>query len=347
MNKNAILKLDNFINDYYAEHKNSGVIRVTLKDKILYKKNVGYADIESKKEFDSNSMFTFYSLSKPFCAIGLMLLKDKGLISLDEHPSKYLPETKVFDSKLTIRHLLQHVSGLPDFVQTAKFNEKYKTGYYSQIREHLKELTSYSMVFEPGTKNMYANVNYILCALIIENVTGLKYSDYMKKEVFEPLGMNTATIDSESLVVDNRVTGYELNDGVVTKTDRDLNWLVGAGDIIGTIDDLYALNKAIKHKKLLTEDSWCEVLTPLPLNNRGFGCTITDWHGKKRITHTGGSRGFRNLHIQLIEDDFDIIFLSNSGWGNARNDLSEAIYEAFYGKNDENSQEVEMDKGYI
>ena len=89
------------------------------------------------------------------------------------------------------------------------------------------------------------------------------------------------------------------------------------------------------------------LLTPSPLNQMGMGCTISNWHGKYRITHNGGHTGFRTLHIQLPEDDFDIIFLSNSGFGEARGDISEMVYQHFYGSTTETAQSIEMDKGYI
>ena len=79
----------------------------------------------------------------------------------------------------------------------------------------------------------------------------------------------------------------------------------------------------------------------------GLGCNVRQWHGKKRITHNGGSRGFRTLHIQLPEDDFDIIILSNSGFGDARGDISEMVHDAYYGNEDKTKAVFEMDKGYI
>lgn len=89
------------------------------------------------------------------------------------------------------------------------------------------------------------------------------------------------------------------------------------------------------------------ILTPSPINQMGMGCTITEWHTKYRITHNGGHSGFRTLHIQLPEDDFDIIFLSNSGFGDARVDISNMIFNAFYNDNNLSDESVEMDKGYI
>lgn len=120
----------------------------------------------------------------------------------------------------------------------------------------------------------------------------------------------------------------------------------GAGDIIGTADDAYCLNKAIQNRLLLKKDTWEKVLTPSPLNNMGMGCTINERVGKKCVIHTGGHRGFRTLHLQVTEDDFDVIYLSNAAWGDARTAYMDEIFRIFYGKHDL-KEKVEMDKGYI
>jgi len=122
---------------------------------------------------------------------------------------------------------------------------------------------------------------------------------------------------------------------------------LGAADVVSTVEDVYCLNKAIKHKLLLSAESWDEILTPNPLNSMGLGCRVNEWYGKKRIVHNGGWNGFRTMHVQLPEDDFDIIVLSNSGWGNARRDIIEAVYSAYYGNSTLKSDVLEMDVGYI
>lgn len=335
------------IGDYCREKHIWGVLRVTRRGEILHEQSVGFADRERGLPFDGNSMFTFYSLSKPFCAIGLMKLRDRGLVELDVHPCRYVPEAAGFDSRVTVRQLLHHTSGLPDFEQTGDFAKKYAPGYGKYIREHLKLLSRYPQYFAPGTGSMYANVNFVLCALIIENVTGMAYGDYMKTEVFEPLGMKTAVVDREELRIPNRVEGYALVDGAPARIEKSHDWLLGAGDIVGTVEDVYCLNKAIKNRLLLSEESWKLILTPSGVNDKGMGCTLSRWHGKHRITHNGGHLGFRTLHIQLPEDDFDIIFLSNSGFGNAREELSEMIFEAFCDGTAPKGKMIEMDTGYI
>lgn len=340
-------KMDQFLSEYCEKAYFSGSLRVTKNDEIIYQRFIGQADREENLPLNESSVFTLYSLSKPFCAMGLLKLKDKNEVNLDKHPGEYVPEASGFDSGVTIRQMLHHTSGLPDFEQTKEFCEKYAPGLPEKIREHVKYLTAYPLLFKPGTGSMYANINFNLCALIIENVSGMPYAAYMKKEIFEPLGMNAAQIDGENPAVQNRVKGYALQEGQILPIERCSDWELGAGDILGTVDDVYCLNKAIKNRLLLKEDTWREALTPSPISGMGMGCTVSDWHGKIRITHNGGHLGFRTLHVQLPADDFDIILLSNCGWGDARNEISEAIHEAYYGSDCTESKKIQMDSGYI
>lgn len=338
--------LDERISAYCERHSIMGALRITLKDEIIFEKNMGLASIEANIPFDKESRFTLYSLSKPFCVLGLMKLVDKGLVDLDSHPSVYIPEAAGFDARVTIRQACHHISGIPDFGQSPGFAERYAPGPAHLTREHLKILVTFPQYFEPGTRGMYANINMILCALIIENVTGIPYGEYMQKEVFEPLGMKNAAVVTDKSQIVNQVQGYDLVDGKLVPVDPSFDWLIGAGDIVATVDDVYKLNGAIKHRLLLSDKLWDEILTPAPQNQMGMGCTVNIWHDKLRIVHNGGHYGFRTLHIQLPNDDFDVILLSNSGFGNARGDILQIIHSIIY-ERDDVQQEIEMDKGYI
>ena len=339
--------LDEKLKAYCETEKISAVLRITVKDEIVYQTHFGYADDQSKTPFTENSMFSFYSLSKPFCAIGLLKLMENGAVDLDSHPKKYLPEAEGFDERVTIRHLLHHVSGLPDFEQNSDFCSRYMPGTNDRIREHVKLLTKYPSYFAPNTDAKYANVNFVIPALIIENLSGLTYAEYMKKEVFEPLGAKKALVDNENIFVENRVQGYDLKNDVRVPIEKSYNWMLGAGDIVGTLDDAYCLNTAYKNKQVLSRETWEKVVTPSQINKMGIGNSVFTWHGKCRINHSGGHLGFRTLHVQLPEDDFDIIFLSNSGYGNAREVISELIYQTFYDREATPEKCIEMDKGYV
>lgn len=340
-------RLNTFLDAYCKEQHIMGVLQVTRRDIPLFQYRSGYGNLENRTAFHGNSVFSLYSITKPFCAIGLLKLADLGLVDIDRHPGIYLPEMKNTDPQLTLRHMLHHISGLPDFWQTSDFKNRHPQAPVSQVREHLKEILEYPPYFAPGTGAKYGNINFLPLALIIEHITGTTYAEYMQKEVFGPLGAKTLRVDREDLVLENRVQGYDLAEGQLVPVERNLKWMFGAGDLVGTVDDVYCLNKAIKHKLLLKPETWQEVLTPSPLNDMGLGCRVNHWHGKLRITHNGGSSGFRTMHMQLPEDDFDIIFLSNSGFGDARNHIAEAVYKACYGTPEGTDIPLEMDKGYV
>ena len=166
-------RADAFLDNYHKENDFFGIIRVTHKGKKVYEKMMGYANAETGEKIEHDSIFTLYSMSKPLCVIGLLKLYDKGIVDIDRHPGTYVEEAMGFDYSLTIRHMLHHISGLPDFAQVPGFKEKYAPGVPDKIREHLKILKNYPMNFAPGTDTMYANINMILCALICENVSGI------------------------------------------------------------------------------------------------------------------------------------------------------------------------------
>ena len=215
-------------------------------------------------------------------------------------------------------------------------------------RELLPALSGYEGFFEPGAEGRYTNVNFVIPALMIENISGMPYAEYMKKEVFEPLGMEKATVDFEGNNIEKRVVGYDKNErGELIPLKKTYFSMFGAGDIVCTVDDVYRLNLAIKNKSLLKPETWERILTPSPINGMGYGCSVYDWYGKTRIQHNGGSAGFRTLHFMLPREDFDVIFLSNSGFGEYRHLISEAIHDACFGGSREKEKSIEMDKGYI
>ena len=340
--------LDREIQTCCAREGFSGVIRVTEKDRVVYQQHIGFDHHGEKRPFTEDSMFTLYSMSKPFCAIGLLLLADKGLVDIDKHPGVYLPEAAGFDPRVTIRQMLQHVSGLPDFHCIPEFVGAPPKDHHTNIRRYLKQLTAYPQYFAPGQGDRYSNINFTISALMIENLTGMCYSDYMEKAVFAPMGAKTLVVDREGLEIPNRVQGYRVDDdGREEPTEKSYPWMLGGGDLVGRVEDVYCLNTVIKHRMLLKPETWEQVLTPHPLNNKGFGCTVTDWHGLRRVTHNGGHRGFRSFHVYVPETDLDLIILSNTGYGNARQPILEAVYRAFYDAGAAEEKPMELDYGLV
>ena len=316
---------DEQLSRYCADHLISGEVRLTVRDEILYDKFFGFADADTRRPFLAGDRFTLYSITKPFTAMSLLRLYDEEKIKLDAHPSAYVPEAAGFDGRVTVKHLLHHVSGLPDFMQTEAFSLKHpKQG---DLREELAELSLYPSFFAPGEGSRYSNINFVLCALIIENVSGMRYADYMRRYIFDPLGMKTAVFDDGKTAPDGLVSGSELVNGKQVSAHRSVDYLYGAGDLTGTADDVYALNRAVKHRLILRPQTWDMALTPCPVNGFGMGCYVGELRGFKRVWHTGGHTGFRNLHLHIPKEDIDLIVLSNSGYGSAREDITGIMAE--------------------
>ncbi len=257
-------KLRERIAAYCEENHISGMLRITLKDRVLLEAAFGYADHVAKIPFCAQSMFSLYSLSKPFCAIGLLKLCDAGSVDLDAHPACYLPELKGLDARVTLRCLLHHVSGLFDPEQDMAHFAAAGVSADAALAEFVAALPALPLHFVPEQGKLYANINYNIPALIMERVSGVSYAEYMKREVFEPLGMQSAAVDSEGLEIPHRVKGYEWNGAEMSEVKRATFGMLGAGDIVATVNDVYCLNLAIKHRSLLRESTWEQVLTPSP-----------------------------------------------------------------------------------
>jgi len=340
-------KMDAYLDEYCRLYKFSGTLRVTHKGETIYKRHMGYADIEHSIPITDDSVFTIYSMSKPLCAIGFMLLWDRGLVSLDDHPGKYVPEAAGFHPDLTYYHMLHHISGLPDFDDFPELKFRHSAKKPFDLRAMVKDMAETCEIKAPGN-DRYANINFAIPALTIENITGMPYAEFMKKEVFEPLGMKNTCIDYNGHLIPGRVRGYDIRGRELVSVKIDFDYFLGSGDAASTVDDIYTLSREIMSHKLLSDAAWEHILTPVPGGAYGKGCSVTDWHGKRRITHNGGHNGFRTMHVLLPEDDFDIVLLSNSGYGNSRYSLTEAVYTAFYGAdNTDSGKAVNMDAGYI
>ena len=340
-------KMDAFLDEYCRLYKFSGTLRVTHKGETIYKRHMGFADVEHNIPIDDKSVFTIYSMSKPLCALGFMKLWDKGLVSLDDHPGKYIPEAAGLHPDLTYYHMLHHISSLPDFDDFPEMEFKYSRQKPFNLRGMVKEMAQTCEIKAPGQWR-YANINFGIPALTIENVTGMPYGEFLKKEIFEPIGMYNTCIDHNGLLIPNKVRGYDIKGHDLESVNIDFDYFLGSGDAASTVEDIYALSREMMEHKVLSDAAWEHILTPNPGGDFGKGCTVTDWHGKTRVTHNGGHNGFRTLHVLLPEDDFDIILLSNSGYGNSRYTLAEAVYTAFYGADGADAGKMaNMDAGFI
>ncbi|MBU1013920.1 MAG: serine hydrolase [Bacteroidetes bacterium] len=311
-------KLDELFCYYNENGMFNGAVMAAENGKIVYNKAFGFSDFENKTPFDSIAVFAIGSITKPFTATAIMMLKEKGLLSYDDKLSKYFPEFPAQASTITIRNLLTHTSGIPDFR-----GNKFKVFKQPMITNKMALdtlINNFHLEFQPGIKYRYSNSNYLFLALIIEKISGMSYKKFIDDKIFKPAGMNKTYIaDEYSDASPNRVNAYVY---YWDKTDYDLqDRASGHGNIYSTVYDLFLFDQALYSNKLLKQETLNEAYNfSLYLDSKnsyryGLGWRIEgETEGRGIVAHRGAIGAFRGLLWRDINNKNTLIILTNNWW---------------------------------
>ena len=326
-------KLQQFMtgqHDYFRFNGNAMVIK---NGKIIYQQSLGYADYDTKSLLNDSSVFELASVSKQFTAMGIMICKERGLLSYSDNIKKFFPGLP-YDN-ITVRNLLTHTSGLPAYEDQFEKNwDHKKIAFNKDIIDMLQKLHD-TLFFKPGTGWKYSNTGYALLASIIEKVSGTSYNDFMAKNIFQPLGMTHTfvynTRRSTGKIPTNYALGFVYADSLKQYVLPDklpkydyvyyLDGIVGDGCVNTTTGDLYKWDQALYGNKLVSKISLDEMLSPLvqtsardSSNFYGFGVSVQPKsENGKIISHTGGWPGYATDITRMVDSNETIILLSNNG----------------------------------
>jgi CubicO group peptidase (beta-lactamase class C family) len=310
----------------------NGNVLYAVDGKKVFSQSFGFSDFNTKQLLDENSVFELASLTKQFTAMAVMICKEKNLLRYDDKVKKFLPSLPYSD--ITVRQLLTHTSGLPDYEKQFEKNwDHKKIATNRDVIEMLGRLHD-SLRFSPGSKWEYSNTGYALLASIIEKVSGKSYAEFLDTEIFSPLGMK------HSFVLNTRRGGGRIPPGyalgfIYSKTqhkyilpDEDpgsdyvyyLDGIVGDGTVNSTTGDLLIWENALQNGKLVSRSSIDEMLSPLvQMNPRdslqyyGFGVMVQprSEYGKI-ISHTGGWPGYTTYLLHREKRNETLVALSNN-----------------------------------
>lgn len=315
--------------DYFRFNGNAMVIK---NGNIIYRQALGYADYNTQRPLNDSSVFELASLSKQFTAMGIMICKERDLLSYDDNIRKFFPGLP-YDN-ITVRNLLTHTSGLPGYeAQFEKNWDHKKIAFNKDIIEMLQRLHD-TLFFQPGSKWKYSNTGYALLASIIEKVSGMSYHDFMAKNIFQPLGMTHTFIyntrRSTGKIPANYALGFVYSDSLKKYILPDslpeydyvyyLDGIVGDGCVNTTTGDLFKWDQALYGNKLVSKPSLDEMLSPLvqtspsnPNSFYGFGVMVQPkTENGKIISHTGGWPGYATAITRMVDSSETIILLSNN-----------------------------------
>jgi CubicO group peptidase (beta-lactamase class C family) len=282
---------------------------------VVLSKGYGMANIEQQVKVTPATMFQSGSLGKMFTAAGVMGLVEEGRMALDSSIRTYLPDAPAAWQKVTIRHLLSHTSGIPDYTSST-------FDYRRDFTEAELAKLAYTMPLEfaPGTRWNYSNSGYVLLGISISRITGRPYWEYLQSRIFAPAGMKTVRILSERDIVPYRASGYQVG---ATGFEHQ-SWVsptlntTADGSLLLSIDDLIAWNRVVRDRSVLTKASWDAVLTPVTLNSGkphpyGFGWFLDTFKGQRVNQHGGSWQGFRTQFTRFEGSDVTVIVLANGG----------------------------------
>ncbi|MCG8527032.1 MAG: beta-lactamase family protein [Opitutales bacterium] len=315
------------------------VFQAIWKDEVIYSHHYGLADIENGTPLTSSTAIRLASLSKAFTAMAVMILADEKKLSVDSPVHTIIPELRHFKD-ITIRHLLNHTSGIPDYYNSDLIlNDNYDMKCKMRNQDLVALYQNWGeLKFTPGSRFQYSNPGYEVLALIIERIAEKKYGDFLNCRIFEPLGMmNSVVRENPDVLVEHSALGYrKSNDKKQQWIVNDEHWangILGAGGIYASLDDLRKWTKAIRNRSLISEEMSMQAFASVELSDGstssyGFGWVLSKIKGHHAIHHTGSWVGFRTAIAIFPDNDLEIIVLSNSSTANPamlRNTIAEFL----------------------
>jgi len=343
--------LENRLTTHLLNANFNGQVLVARFGRVIYNKSFGFADFRNNTPVNSRTSFQIASITKPFTATAILILQEQGKLKIDDFVAKHI---KGFPYKnITIRQLLNHTSGLPNYFRFLPQFWKGKRSFPTN-EDLLKAFTSRrrSLRFDPGTKFEYSNTGYAFLALIIERVSKQTFPSFLEQNIFNPLGMHdTFVYDPRSKnTSNNRAFGFRRRgNNLVFAKDAELDGIMGDKGIFSTAADLFKWDTAIARNRILPANIWEKTFEHTVLPNDsiieyGLGWRLQSFVGNRVVHHPGWWAGFRASFKRLIDELGTLIVL-----GNDDNDLANLIRELqeiiFY-RELEFFNQIEMENGF-
>ena len=312
------LAIDSIFSEWSKPNVPGCALGVIKDGKLIYAKGYGLANLDKKIPNDINSVFEIASTSKQFTAACIVLLAELGKLNLDNKLSDFFPEFPDYAHQITIRHLLNHTSGIRDdgtlaFLKSPTNNDISTDSSIMRLLVNQKELN-----FQPGDKYEYSNTGYWLLGQIVNKVSKMDLADFAKIVIFEPLGMNsTLFFKDHSKVLKNQANGYEQNGSggfkICMSTSIDQ---IGSSGIFTNIEDIKKWDDAFYQSDILSKNFWSIMLKRGVLNNGDtldYSCGLIkgNYKGLSTISHGGVVFGYRSAIVRFPDQKVTVVIFAN------------------------------------
>ena len=305
-----------------SDNAPGAAVLVISKGDVVFQHGHGVADLRTRHPIDSRTDFRLASLTKQFTATCIMLLVHDGKLHYDDRLTDIFPEFPAYGRQITVRHLLNHTSGLPDYedILTAEYPNT-RDDQIPQIHDSgvLKLLEQQKAAkFPAGARWEYSNSGYAVLAMIVEKISGKPFGQFLQERIFAPLKMNgTLAYEKGKNEVPNRAFGHTRENGGWRETDQSsTSAVLGDGGIYSSVDDLAKWDRALREHLPLSEVEMRPALVPAqPVQSTttkyGFGWFLDPYKGHTRMWHYGETVGFRTAIERFPDEKLTVIVLSN------------------------------------
>jgi len=325
--------VDGFFRECNRPDVPGACVMVIQNGKALLSRSYGLANCEDHIPCAPETNFRLASVTKQFTAMAIMILADRKQLSLDDPITKYFPEFPPYGEPITIRHLLNHTSGLADYEDLIPKGTLLPVLDINVLRLLQKQEKT---LFPPGTQFRYSNSGYAFLALIVEKVSGKSFASFLRENIFQALHMiGTVAYEAGVSVVQNRAYGYTPTGDSFTRTDQSLtSSVLGDGGVYSSINDLKRWDQALDTTRLVSRKMLKEAFTAGPATRHdkavdyGFGWFLSEYRGLREVWHSGNTVGFTTRIERFPEKRFTVIILANRNQA-ALADLANQIVDLF------------------
>ncbi len=302
----------------YAKTTSPGcAVGVVQKGTLVLAKGYGMADLEHSSPIGPDTRFYLASISKQFTAMSILLLAQDGRLSLDDSIQQWVPEVPSYGSKITLRHLLQHTSGLRDYFTLLALSGWPPDGQLTEPQFLALVARQKNLNFNPGDEFLYSNTGYALLAIVVKRVSGKTLREYAAEHIFKPLGMsNTMFRDDHTMLVPQRAVGYQLVGSTLHVSQPQFD-VVGDGGVYSTVEDLAKWDANFKTGKVGGKQAISLLQTPGRLNDGqpipyALAISVGEFHGLKTLSHSGSYGGYRSTYLRVPDKNVSVITLCNT-----------------------------------
>ena len=302
-----------------ASHVRAGgpgaAVAVRQRGELIHVAGYGLANVEWGIPIDADTVFRIGSITKQFTAAAIMRLAEAGKLSIDDPIEAHLPDYPVNGRRITVRHLLNHTSGIKSYTGLPNFFAEH-SGKALTLVEMIDVFKDLPPDFGPGDKFLYNNSGYMLLGAIIETASGQDYETFLSETFFKPLGMTRTRYLHDQPIVPRRAAGYELAPKLVNAAPISMNWPHAAGALGSTVNDLLRWDAALRGGEVVSPASYAAMSAPGRLNDGspiryGFGLLAGRYRDHPVIGHNGGINGFVTSLGHWPDDDLTVVLLSN------------------------------------